>query len=216
MPRKKERPKFIHKASTQEYLHCLQNMSNWSNILLSQNNRKTYNDFLKWILKNDYFKTSENLTIAHISKQSGYSSAKVSKWLQEIYEEILELNENSPELFYTESGIQVELRIRYYDSFCFFSMTLPVVPRVYESFEFFFIKAKIGWDRFWVKNVEYEIDNNKNTICVFLEGGILNRYREFAVEKAKFEERISFQDFYGKFDFEIDDLILGRNRELYG
>lgn len=79
MPRKKERPKFIHKASTQEYLHCLQNMSNWSNILLSQNNRKTYNDFLKWILKNDYFKTSENLTIAHISKQSGYSSAKVSK-----------------------------------------------------------------------------------------------------------------------------------------
>ena len=216
MPRKKVRPKFIHKATTQEYLHCLQNMPNWSHILLSQNNGKTYNDFLKWILKNDYFKTSENLTIAHISKQSGYSSAKVSKWLQEIYEGILELNENSPELFYTESGIQVELRIRYYDSFCFFSMTLPVVPRVYESFEFFFIKAKIGWDRFWVKNVEYEIDNNKNTICIFLEGGILNRYREFAVEKAKFEERISFQDFYRKFDFEIDDLILGRNRELYG
>lgn len=214
MPRKKERPKFIHKASTQEYLHCLQNMSNWSNILLSQNNRKTYNDFLKWILKNDYFKTNENLTIAHISKQSGYSSAKVSRWLQEIYEGILELNENSPELFYTESGIQVELRIRYYDSFCFFSTTLPVVPRVYESFEFFFIKAKIGWDRFWVKNVEYEIDNNKNTICVFLEGGILNRCREFAVEKAKFEERISFQDFYGKFDFEIDDLILGRRRDF--
>ena len=216
MPRKKERPKFIHKASTQEYLHCLQNMSNWSNILLSQNNRKTYNDFLKWILKNDYFKTSENLTIAHISKQSGYSSAKVSKWLQEIYEGILELNENSPRLFCAEPGIRVRLQLRYYDSYCFFSLTLPVVPRVYESFEFFFIKAKIGWDRFWIRNVEYEIDNNKNTICIFLEGGILNRYREFAVEKALFKGQISHRDEYEKFDFEIDDLILGRNRELYG
>lgn len=216
MPRKKERPKFIHKASTQEYLHCLQNISNWSNILLSQNNRKTYNDFLKWILKNDYFKTSENLTIAHISKLSGYSSAKVSKWLQDIYEGILELNENSPELFCTEPGIRVRLHLHYYDSYCFFSLTLPVVPRVYESFEFFFIKAKMGWTRFWVKDVEYTVDNNKSSIYVFLEGGILNRYRELAVEKALFKGQISHRDEYEKFDFEIDDLILGRNRELYG
>ncbi len=83
MSRKKEPPKFIHKATTQEYLHCLQNMSKLSDILLSQNNGKAYNDFLKWMLENDYFKISKNLTIVHISKLSGYSSAKVSKWLQE-------------------------------------------------------------------------------------------------------------------------------------
>lgn len=93
-------------------------------------------------------------------------------------------------------------------------MTLPVVPRVYETFEFFFIKAKMGVNRFWVRDVEYSIDNNKSSIYVFLEGSILNRYREFAVAKAKYEGRISFQDFYEKFDFEIDDLILGRRRDF--
>ena len=204
MPRRKERPKFIHKASTQEYLHCLQNMSKWSEILLSQDNGKAYNDFLKWILENDYFKNSENLTITQVSKMSGYSSAKISKWLQEIYEGILKLNESNPELFYTESGIQVELHIRYYDSYCSFWLTLPVIPRVYESFEFFFIKAKMGWTTFWVKDVQYSIDNNKSSVILFLEGGILNKYREFAVEKALFEGQISFRDEYEKFDFEID------------
>ena len=84
------------------------------------------------------------------------------------------------------------------------------------SFEFSFIKAKMGWTRFWVKDVEYTVDNNKSSIYVFLEGGILNRYRELAVEKALFKGQISHRDEYEKFDFEIDDLILGRNRELYG
>ncbi|QCX52477.1 hypothetical protein [Elizabethkingia sp. JS20170427COW] len=134
--------------------------------------------------------------------------------MQEIYEGILELNENNPELFYTESGIQVELHIRYYDSYCFFSLTLPMIPRVYESFELFFIKAKMGWTTFWVKDVQYSIDNNKNSIYVLLQGGILNRYQEFALEKALFEGQISFRDEYEKFDFEIGDLILGRNRNF--
>ncbi|WP_379968434.1 hypothetical protein [Epilithonimonas sp. UC225_85] len=214
MSRKKERPKFIHKASTQEYLHCLQNMSRWSEILLSQNNGKGYNDFLKWILEKDYCRSNDNLTITQISKLSGYPSAKISKWLQEIYDGILELNENYPDLFYAEQGIQVELYIRYYDSYCSFWLTLPAIPRAYETFEFFFIKAKTGWTTFWVKDVQYSVDHNKSSVCVFLEGGILNKYREFAVEKALFEEQISFRDLYDKFDFEIDDLILGRKRDF--
>ncbi|WP_426478143.1 hypothetical protein ACP3T3_01285 [Chryseobacterium sp. CBSDS_008] len=66
-------------------------MSKWSEILLSNDKSKAYNDFLTWILENDYFKTYDNLTVAQISRLSGYSSAKVSKWLQEIYEEFLTL-----------------------------------------------------------------------------------------------------------------------------
>ncbi|MGC4128515.1 MAG: hypothetical protein QM564_02925 [Bergeyella sp.] len=212
MARRKERPKFIHKASTIEYLHCLQNMTKWSELLLSQNNGKEYNEFLKWILEQDYF-AEEHMTITQISKLSGYPSTKISKWLQEIYNGILELNENHPELFYTESGIEVLLYIRYYDNYCSFWLTVPAIPRVYETFDFFFIKAKIGWNSFWVKDVQHSIDNNKSSVCIFLEGGILNKYREFAVEKALFENKISFTDQYDKFDFQIDDLILGRRRD---
>ena len=43
----KEKPKFIHQASTLEYLYCLSDMHKWSQILYDQHNGKAYNDFLK-------------------------------------------------------------------------------------------------------------------------------------------------------------------------
>lgn len=109
-----------------------------------------------------------------VSKVLRYPPAEVSKWSQEIYEGILELNENNPELFYTESEIPVEQQIRYYDSYCFFSLMMSVVQRAYEIFEFFFINAKMGVKRFWVRDVEFSIENNKSSFYVFLEGSILN------------------------------------------
>lgn len=212
MARIKERPKFIYQAPTLEYLYCLQNMSRWSEILLSQNNSKNYNEFLKWILEQEYFENDNNISIKKISEASGYTSVKISKWLREIYNDILDLNESDPALFSHEKGIEAELRFRYFDNSCSFQTSLPVLPRVYETFDFFFIKAKLGWDSFWVKEVRHILEENKSSICIFLEGGILNQYREFALSKALFEERISYFDLYQKVDLQIDDILLDRKR----
>lgn len=210
MSRTKERPKFIHQATTLEYLFCLQNMSEWSQILSNQENGKSYNDFLKLILEQQYFKSHEKNSIKKISELIGYPSTKISKWLREIYEDILELNEVNPSLFCSTKGVEVELHFKYFDNYCFFKTSLLVLPRIHETFEFFFIKAKLGFTSFWVKDVHHTIDDNKSYISVFLEGGILNTYREFALDKALFEGNLSFFDVYKKYDFEIDEVLLRR------
>ena len=139
MRRSKEKPTLIHQASTLEYLYCLSDMPIWSQVLYDQNNGKAYNEFLKWILQQNFFKSDEKISVKKISELSGYPTVKISKWLREIYESILELNELQPQLFSFSDNVGVELYFRYFDSYCSIKTSLPVVPRLHESFEFFFI-----------------------------------------------------------------------------
>jgi len=212
MSRTKERPKFIHQATTLEYLYCLGNMPKWSQVLFDENNGKSYNDFLKWILEKEYFQNDEKISIKKISELNGHTSAKISKWLREIYEDLLELNETKSSLFYTPHWIEVEPYLRNYDNYCSFRTSFPALPRIYEKFDFFFIKAKLDTHSFWVKDVHHIIEGNKTSITIFLQGGILNNYRELALSKALFEGSLTFLDVYKKFDFEIDNTLLGRTK----
>ena len=115
-----------------------------------------------------------------------------------------------PQLFSFSGNVNVELFFRYFDSYCSIKTSLPVVPRLYESFEFFFIKAKLGFSTFWVKDVEYVIRQNEASIVISLQGGYVNVYREFALDKALFEGAINFMDLCNKHDFEIDKILRKR------
>lgn len=210
MTRTKERPKLIHQATTLEYLYSLGDMPKWSLILCDQNNGKSYNDFLKWILRKQFFKDEEKISIKKISEQSGYPTSKISKWLREIYEGIFELNELQPQLFYLKGNVKVEFYIKYFDSYCSFIASLPAVPRMHESIDFFFVKAKIGISSFWVKDVRHIIGENETSVLINLQGGLVNVYREFALSKALFEGSLKFMDVYQKYDFEIDQQLLER------
>jgi len=206
MSRNKERLKFNHNANTHEYLYCLGNMIHWSKILLKQNNKKPYNDFLNWIIINQYFNNiEEGISLKKIAELSGYSNTKISRWIREIYIDILELNQKYPVLFYDKSGYNVELHFKHYDDYCFINLTLPHIPRVYERLEFYFIKAAVGTNYFWVKDITYYIEENKVQVVVSLQGGHLNKYREFALDKALFNGNLNFMDLHQKFDFQIDD-----------
>ena len=208
MGRTKERPKLIHQATTLEYLYCLGDMSKWSKLLYEQDNGKPYNDFLQWILSKDYFKNDEKISIKRISELSGYPSAKISKWLREIYEDIFELNETKPQLFRLDGDNKVEFYFRYNDNYCLFKISLPTLPREYETFDFFFVKAKMGISTFWVKDVGHFVAENGVSISISLHGGMVNIYREFALSKALFEGTLKFMDIYHKYDFEIDEQLL--------
>ncbi|WP_027383261.1 hypothetical protein [Epilithonimonas caeni] len=205
MPRPKKRPKFNHQANTNEYLHCLGSMLKWSEILLNQKNEKAYNDFLNWIITKQYFKDNNEISIKKIAELSGYNSAKISRWLREIYEDILELNQKSPGLFYQEKGFNIELHFKHYDDYCIINLSIPIIPRVYERLEFYFIKAALGTNYFWVKEITHYIEENEAQVVVSLNGGLVNKYREFALEKALFYGNVNFMDVHKKFDFQIDD-----------
>jgi len=210
MARIKEKPKLVHQATTLEYLYCLADMPKWSQVLCDHNSSKSYYEFLKWILEKQYFKDDEKISIKKIADLSGYPSAKISKWLREIYEGILELNELQPQLFCFDGNAQVEFYFKYFDSYCSFNTSLPAVPRLHDTFDFFFIKAKVGTSSFWVKDVRHIIGEDRTYVSINLHGGLLNIYREFALSKALFEGTLNFRDVYQKNEFEIDRHLLER------
>lgn len=213
MARIKERLKFIHQAKTSEYLYSLGSMPQWSKILLNQNNGKSYNEFLRWIIDQNYFNEQEDkISIKKIAELSGYNSLKISKWLREIYESIFQLNEDNPSLFYKPNEVPVELYFRYFDNHCGLKTSLSAPPRIYEKFKFYFVNAKMGGNYFWVKDIYHHVDNGNHIISIYLQGGVLNRYREFAIAKAEFEGRLSYFDHINKTDWEIDEILLGRKR----
>ena len=87
---------------------------------------------------------------------------------------------------------------------------MPVIPREFEEIEFPFVKAKIGTARFWVKKVQHEIADT-TSVAVWLQGDFLNKYREFALDKALFQGWIGYSDIYHLYSFELDDKL----KQLY-
>ena len=205
MARQKERMVIKHQPTTIEIFVCIASMPNWAKLLINEEPTKPYIEMLKGLIeRNFYSKKNERLTIKAIATDSKIDSGKATKWLTAIYEDIFKLNENKPELFYDKT-IPVTLYMRHYDDSETFRISLPALPREYEMFRFYFVKAKVGTDYFWVERVEHSIENDKYEICIWLHGGMVNKYREYLFEKAKFYESIEFMNFYKMADFEIDN-----------
>jgi hypothetical protein len=208
MPFTKKNKKFIHEPSTHEVFVCLSSMVNWSRILYEHGQDKEYKGFLKSLIDCNYLEGGEGkTTIKKIAGTFGLQATKITKWLHEIYNDILELN-NEQETLFTNNKIPVILFFSYFDSSGNFTVGLDVIPRVYEEFNMYFIKAKVGTERFWVKRVEYEYNDDSVRIFLWLEGGILNRYREMAVEEALFKGWIGFMEKWDKSNSEIDDILI--------
>ena len=194
MARHKERVKIHYEPSTIETFHCIASMPKWAKLLIDVNPDKPYNEMLKGLVqRNFYNERNERLTIKSIAADLKTDTGKVTKWLTAIYQDIFELNENNPELF-CQNGIAVTLYLHYFDDSAAFKVSLPALPREYEMFRFYFVKAKMGTDYYWVHRVEHSIENDTYETCIWLRGGLTNKYREFLYDKAKFYNRIGFMD----------------------
>lgn len=205
MGRTKERRKILHEPSTHEIFYCIGAATNYPKLLDEQKPNKAYIDFLRWLIEKDFYNDrNEKITIKKIASDFKSDTAKVTKWIHEIYNDIFELNNDKPELFQKE-GIKVTMYMKSYDNSCTLAIAMPVLPREFETVRIYFVKAKIGIDYFWVKKIEHTIVDNTTEVTLWLEGGFLNKYREFALDKALFQERIYFMDVYEKHAFELDE-----------
>ena len=70
--------------------------------------------------------------------------------------------------------------------------------------EFLICKSKSGNRYIWVKRVEHDITGSGHEVVIWIEGEILNRYREFIVEKALFQEKIVFMDAFDNNTYPLD------------
>ncbi len=206
MPRIKKRVEYHHQPSTHEILLCLESMPKWVDILL-ENSDKAYCTFVKWYADNDFFKErTDRVTVKQLSKDYGKAdTVKITKWIAEVYNDILDLHIEKPQVFKEEKGIRQNFYCKNNDDSASITMYLPVVPRMYEELKIPFLKGKLGVDFFWVCKVNYEIENDELLITVWLRGGFANQYRDTLLQRAEFERVISFYERYTKHDYELDD-----------
>lgn len=204
MARYKERRKILHQSDTKEYFRSIATMPKWSKILI-ENIDKPYNPFVQFLLEKNYYNDrEERIMIKNIATEFGSDTSKISKWLKQIYEGIVELNFDKPELFKTD-GIKHTLYCKYYDSHFSFTTWLMATPRIYEDFEFRFAQSTTGTSNFYVEKIKHSLEANEHNISIWLKGGFVNKYRELLLDRAEFYGVINLFDTFHKHDFEIDD-----------
>jgi hypothetical protein len=166
-----DKGKIYHKASTKDYLISLGSMLSWSKILYD-NVDKHYKDFLQFLItKQFYIQRNKPLVIKEIIAEFGRDGNKISKWLPMMYEDLVMLNENQPELFKGDD-LRHEIYYKNYDSYGGVTMWLERTPQVFEGFVFPFAKASVGTDMFFVGSVEHRIDNAQQIIHLQLQAGL--------------------------------------------
>jgi hypothetical protein len=199
----------IHEPTTKEIYFCLSRAIEWCEIIAKNTIGKPYNDFLKWLIEHQFFKTKENVTVKWLSEEFKKPARNIKQWISQIYDDIFELNDNSPELF-LKDGIRVSLLFNSHDNFTGFDISVRSVPRENETVRFPFVQAKIGMELFWVDKVDHSFSTEQE-ISIWLIAGFPNRYRKFALDKAEFQGEISFWDLQEKYSFELDDTL----RKIY-
>jgi hypothetical protein len=210
MARTNERGKITHNPSTLEVFFCLSSMPNWATILLNNGSEKPYKLFLQWLLDKQFYKDKEDkIAIKKIAADYKTETVKVTKWIHEIYNDIIEFNCDNPETF---ANGYVTCFFRHYDNHVTMHLNLKYLPREYESFLFPFIKAKMGIDFFWVSRIEHAVADENIYTTIWLEGGFLNKYREMAIEEGLFKGWLDFRDKWEKASFEIDEILLTHQR----
>lgn len=211
MARHKEKLEVHHDPSTIEIFLCIASMPKWAKLLIEAEPTKPYVEMLKELSqKNFYSDRNEKLTIKKISTDLKINTAKITKWFTAIYQDIFDLNETKPELFY-EKGIAVTLYLRNFDDSEAFRISVSALPREYEMFRFYFAKAKMGIEYYWVYRIEHSIEEDNYEICIWLRGGFANKYREILYDKAMFYNEISLGDTVNKSEYEIDNEL----RKIY-
>ena len=194
MKYRKEGKGIYYEPTTTEIFHALASMPSWSQLLLEHTSNKEYSSFLGLLIARDFkLKPGQKISVSGLAQVFDIKPDKVKRFISQIYEDIFELNDQKKELFQLDS-IKVLLFFKYFEEGSAMYYSLPVIPRKYELFTFPFIAAKLGVNRFWVKRVEYEIENDEMIINIWLQGGFANEYREMLLQRAVFENEISVME----------------------
>lgn len=64
---------------------------------------------------------------------------------------------------------------------------------------------------FWIEDIDHEYVNGEINTTIYLEQGVRNQYREFLLERALFENEISFDEVDKASDYSIDKKL----RKIY-
>lgn len=207
MSNRYERPKLEIKPTPKEVFHSLKSMPNWINLLAINGEEKKYTPFLKILNGTENLEYSDFPAIKSVASLHGFNLAQINRWIKEIYNDIFDLSCEKSELFFKEGEILIEFNFENLGNYAFLCFSLPSVPKLYEEINISFLEAKLHINFFWVADVRYQINNPANIIHISAKGGSCNKYRDFAIDKAKYEKKLHFNELWHLTDREIDDII---------
>jgi hypothetical protein len=189
-----------YKAHNPEILRSIFNQPQWLNLLFYKD--KPYEKLLTHFLFLSKLMDEEKQTdtsIKGISFAVGEKTATVAKWIPMIYNDIYNLNVESPELF-KAPGIRYDLYFHstFYTS-AFFTLWLNKPLSLYDRFS--------GSSSFWVERVSHSYVWGEHQVNVTLNSGSHNSYRDYILDQAEFHNLIGLLERYSLTEYQMDDRL---------
>lgn len=213
---KKKEIDHTYKGSSKEYLIALTRYPGFTKLINPEN--KPYKLFYDWLMKNEKEFLDEDRvlpSIKDISKLLSIDNNKITKYLRMIYDEIIELNNEKPELFVKPGQLSCYLSFEYFKNYLGLTLGLNVLPRVGECFQFYFTKPKTdGWN-FYVRRVDHEYYNNGHELYISLSYQSPNHYLNLLREKAYLHRDISLHEYFTLSDYELENELLKIDRRYH-
>ncbi|OOG68749.1 hypothetical protein [Algoriphagus sp. A40] len=183
----------LNQVSTKKIVYCILHMKERARALLQKQN--AFNSFLEDLLNLDLDKEFENghPSLKELSKRLDIKYDRIRKYLQEIYQLLIDSGEELPFSF---SGVEYIFYVfGSGDKSAFFSSnSLPVVPRLGESIDLPFLHAYFNSSTFYVNGVSYELTGTIQKVYFDLRAGYFNPYWYFRKAQAEEEGELSFND----------------------
>jgi len=213
---KKQRELYVYKASTKDYLLALTNFPIFLKMLPREG--QPYQKLVEYLLEHEAKFINEDTpmpSIKELSAELNIQANKISVQLKLMYEAILSLNQDKPHMFIKDGEILCHLSFKYFDSYEKFNLGLKMVPGKGMSFDFYFIKPKLGTSLFHVERIYHDYENDGHHIMISLTNDYPNQYLDLLKEKAYLRGEISFSELIGlDKDSDLEEKLLKWNRNL--
>ncbi len=197
-----------YQARTKEYLIALCTNTNF--VKLVNDESKSHYKVCQWLIENEE-RSKLNYyvpTVKEVSESTQLKSAIVTKFLKDIYYDILLLNENEPEKFAETGSVICYLQFNYLGSRGFFCLGLKAIPRLGERFDFNFIIPKTGGNYFFVKSISHKVENNKQLIFISLDDQEPFLYLELLKQKEYLNNWLSYEEFHQPINDSLKKILL--------
>jgi len=212
---KKRKTTEEYKAKTHEYLVALFYFP--SALKYIEPSEPIKKALVNWFLDKEKYVADESYplpSIKALGEELGLSNSVISRQLRELYDDVYNLNMEKPYLFKKSNEILCHISFEHMGNIASFSLGLNIIPRVDESFSFFFINPKIGCTVFWVKKVYHSYEEVGQIVRLRVSFDYPNKYLTLIKDKAFLKREISFGDLIKiEIDSEFQKKLLHLNRD---
>lgn len=204
-----------YQGPSKDYIMALSRFPSFIKLLDSKN--KPYEKLYQWFIQNEkeFLDGSKSLpSVKEIAKSTNIEYGKIAGYLKLIYNDIRSLNYSDPDKFKKEGQTLYWMHFHYIFADASFLLGLNTLPRVGDSFEFWFIKPMTGNYRFFVKSVDHYYENfvHLTHISCTYERKML--YLQLLKEKAFLNNRISIHEFNSDDDYTLEEYLINKYSNL--